>query len=302
MAEQRNSISHQTEGTQYIDRVVEVLGVRDRCLSWGNARRRLDNLDALRAHATTFTEQADGQTSGSTSAGLITWLEKLGNNELDKQAVLPGEDAVTVSTWHGAKGCEWPITILGELERNRDRTTLDVAVVSDHEDIDMSNPLANRWIRYWPNPYSARTRRTPFHDRLAERSAEKAVKERGFRERLRLLYVIWTRARDRLILVTRTGIKLDAGTLGLLRDENGKALLSDLEEEKLHWLGHDLDVQVRDLKPAETLEQEREPGAWYERPPEIPEHPFRLWGRVYEVPRSLWLGISHRALATLDSD
>lgn len=255
-----------------LDDVLGAVQAREMCLRWGDARRRLDNLDALRTLAVQYAGQCDGEGAGCTPAGLIAHFEELEGSGTDMCAILPGEDAVTVTTWHGAKGCEWPVTILFEIDKTKERSALDIHVVSDRDGFDVSDPLAGRWIRYWPSPYHSRTSATGLHARLAEHSATATVRDKDLRERLRLLYVIWTRARDRLVLVTRKG-KLNAGDITLLRDESGEPLLSEPEGGKVTWAGNELDVQARVLEPGVPEEHERAADEWYECPAAVVEHP-----------------------------
>ncbi len=118
------------------------------------------------------------------------------------------ENAVVVSTWHSAKGLEWPVTVLFDLDRDTRFSALGVQVVSERASFDLANPLADRWIRYWPQPYHPMQRKAPFHQRLASDAATLAARQREGSQELRLLYVGWTRARDRVVLAGRTlGLK-----------------------------------------------------------------------------------------------
>ena len=127
----------------------------------GNASaQRLANLDALRAHATVYATEAAKSSRSATLGGLLRHFDRLAargarwdETAADRQALaLVAEDAVTVSTWHGAKGLEWPITILFGLESMREPSSYGVHVMSDKPVFDVDAPLGGRWIRYWPNP------------------------------------------------------------------------------------------------------------------------------------------------------
>src|SRR6185437_13948750 len=70
------------------------------------------------------------------------------------------------------------------------------------EGFDPERPLANRAIRYWPWPLGATTK-APLAE-AAEQSAEgQLVSMREDKERARLLYVGFTRARDHLVFAAR---------------------------------------------------------------------------------------------------
>ena len=52
-----------------------------------------------------------------TITGLLSSLAKLAAKERDGRAVLAASNAVTISTWHGAKGLEWPVVAVADLDR-----------------------------------------------------------------------------------------------------------------------------------------------------------------------------------------
>jgi len=231
------------------DRIGELLGVRDVCRRWGNAGDRLANLNVLRSYAVRYVGAAAGEGAGMTTAGLTAFLADLDDRESDKQAFSPEADAVIVSTWHKAKGLEWPIVVLYELDADFSRPGLDIHIVSGRRRISLDDPLADRWIRYWPNPYHPRTK-AEFHERIERHEAYKAAKDVERRENLRLLYVGWTRARDRVVLTSPEG-KLEAGMLEGLRDEKGAGLLAEPENGKAVWAGKKIDAVTRTAEPIE---------------------------------------------------
>ncbi len=168
---------------------------------WGQADVRMANLDALRAHACDYVGKAEADGAAATAAGLLTFLHELEAEALDTQAVLPGEDAVVVSTWHAAKGLEWPVTVLFFDGEASEPDRFGLAVRSTKAGFSMANPLEGRWVRYWPNPFHPSQNTTLKTQLDAAPEAELERLERQKQE-LRLLYVGWTRARDRLVLAT----------------------------------------------------------------------------------------------------
>jgi ATP-dependent helicase/nuclease subunit A len=111
---------------------------------------------------------------------------------------------VTVTTYHKAKGLEWPVVVLGSLDRRERRTAFSVLPEADRGTFDPTDPLGGRWIRYWPWPYASHSS-APLAEAVSASPEGRAVHERESLERARLLYVGFTRARDHLILAVRPG-------------------------------------------------------------------------------------------------
>ncbi len=103
-----------------VDRVMEATGIRERCLQWGDSAQRLANLNVLRCHAVAYTQAAAARGDAGTVAGLLYELEALVETDQDACALLGQGDAVAISTWHAAKGLEWPMVVLFGLEKKPD--------------------------------------------------------------------------------------------------------------------------------------------------------------------------------------
>jgi len=253
-----------------LDAVLDATGLRRHCAGWGNAAQRLANLDALRSHATVHVEEAVASGDPATLVGLLHQLETIGDDvgwdssRADSQALLAGEDAVTVSTWHRAKGLEWPATILFGLEGLREPQAHGAHVMSDREAFRVSDPLGGRWIRFWPNPYTNAQQNGPVRNAFEASRAHASLVMRAEREALRVLYVGWTRARDRLILAAERG-KLLGGLLGVLANID-PALIGEPDaavagEERVSWAGMKLVVGVGPREPGEPVAAAPVPGA-----------------------------------------
>lgn len=198
---------------------IAAIGLRDHCRSWGEARQRLGNLDALAGHAEAYVDRCRAERGAPTVTGLLAHLDELREVGQDEQAVLAGDEAITLSTWHAAKGLEWPITILFDLEWMPAGDANLVEVEPGTDRLDLRDPLHGRWIRFIPTPYQW-NQTTGFSQRLAAQSFSRRSAERSEREQLRLLYVAWTRARDRLVLAGDPAKMFD-GVLARLADEDG---------------------------------------------------------------------------------
>jgi ATP-dependent exoDNAse (exonuclease V) beta subunit len=215
-----------------LDRVLSVLDVAALAVLWPEPEQRLANLEALRALAAQYEERCDYQREAATVQGLLRYFEETQQEirqrdeerATDEQQVASSAAAVTISTFHKAKGLEWPVVIVSSLDRARRRDAFDVTPESDREAFDATDPLGGRWIRYWPWPLAQQTR-APIADRAAASPFGRAVSDRDHRERVRLLYVAFTRPRDHLILAVpllKKGPRTD--WLDELHDDQGPLL------------------------------------------------------------------------------
>jgi ATP-dependent helicase/nuclease subunit A len=169
-----------------------------------------------------------------------------------------------VSTLHGAKGLEWPITVLYEIDSSHKPSAFGVHIESDQERFDFEQPLAGRWIRFWPDPYAPPNAinysgKTAVHDAVRAGAEHARVAQRETRETLRLLYVGWTRARDRLVLAARPG-KLIGGTLALLVDGEGMPLIGE-PAPGCTWAGRPVKPGIRATSPLVRERATPEPGS-----------------------------------------
>jgi ATP-dependent exoDNAse (exonuclease V) beta subunit len=246
------------------DAVMDAVGIREICLRWGGSAQRLGNLDALRAQAHGYVDTCQMEGAAATVTGLVAHYGSLAEakpKRTDEHATLSRENAVTVGTLHSAKGLEWPVTVLYEIDSGRKPTAFGVHLESDRKHFDFSDPLGGRWIRYWPDPYAPQTK-TALHEAVRQGREHAAVAARETRETLRLLYVGWTRARDRLVLAGKPG-KLIGNTLDLLRDGRGNPLIVE-PEPACEWAGRPVAAQIRATAPAVPAPRAPEPGSGYD--------------------------------------
>lgn len=258
---------------------IDAVGLRDLCRRWGESRQRLANLDALRSHAQTYVDTQATELSPCSVPGLLAWLETLPGDKLDDQAVLAGDDAITLSTWHAAKGLEWPITILFDLEWSRPPDLTGVEVEPTEGSLDLRDPLADRWIRLLPQPFKWNQRDPPLLQRAATLPAAQRAHHRAEREKLRLLYVAWTRARDRLVLAGDPK-KMYESILTHLSSDTGR-LLEHPRAGKATWGGTELRVPVHTHSPVDPHPRDDVPGHLYpERTPKAYPPAWRLPSQV----------------------
>ena len=161
------------------------------------ARVRLANLQAVLALARSYEDACLARREPATVSGLILWLGEQAQGELDMLAE-PPLDAVKVMTHHAAKGLEWPIVVLLDLEKDIQDRLWSVGARSD-SNLDVAAPLKDRWIRYWPWPFGAQ-KKVDIADVIAQSPEGVRLRAEAIDEAKRLLYVSMTRARDCLVL------------------------------------------------------------------------------------------------------
>lgn len=248
--------------SEVLELVLTAAEVRDRVVVWGNGKKRLANLEALRGLALTYEDHCLIERSAATPAGLITFLVKqVAKGDKDVQEEGQHEDAVQILTYHRAKGLEWPAVILADLNTLEKASPFGVHVSPSERTFDVENPLAGRWIRFWPWPYGN------FRTGVGLDNAIEACKERNWvflqekKEMMRLLYVGMTRARDYLFLTARENKKDVTAWLEGLVDRDGQRLVFLPKETgavSLEIAGEAFTVQVSSFQPLEGQCQSRQ--------------------------------------------
>ncbi|MCK5805350.1 MAG: UvrD-helicase domain-containing protein, partial [Lentisphaeria bacterium] len=247
--------------------ILVLLKLTDRLLRWGDLEQRMSNVEALRAHMEQFTSQAEGLGNPVTITGFVLYLEELAKVEEDTGGIR-AENAVTVSTWHRAKGLEWPVVVGWELDADLKSGSFGVHAISP-ETIELHNPLADRQLRYWPNPLSTRTKTAILYDRAQDDADQ--WRDAELVEALRLLYVVMTRARDRFVfagskdLLTKTAGK----HLAALVCNNDFPLTGQSEANTISLRGeHVFECQIREARDQAEAATEAQVSAWYAVEPE----------------------------------
>jgi ATP-dependent exoDNAse (exonuclease V) beta subunit len=161
------------------------------------ARLRIANLQALLALAEQYEDLCRSEARAASISGLVLWLYEQAAGLTDALAE-PAVDAVKVITHHGAKGLEWPVVILMDLDKAPRSRLWSINAVSTAK-LDVSNPLKNRFIHFWPWPFG-RQQKVPIAAAIDQTPAAHYYAERATEEEKRLLYVSMTRPRDLLVL------------------------------------------------------------------------------------------------------
>ena len=204
---------------EVFDALLHTETVLDTVFAWGDAERRLQNLEALRDLFEAYQEERRVERQAATLTGACEWIASR-NDARQPQSRHP--DAVNILTYHGAKGLEWPIVILTELDAPARGSPFGLTA-EDGAEPDWSNPLATRILRYWPWPYGEQQKDVGL-DGSAPLSPQglKAIAAERL-ERTRLLYVGLTRPRDHLAIATTGGA---LAWLDELQDDDGLPLVA----------------------------------------------------------------------------
>lgn len=252
-----------------LELVIAELDIGNCVREWGNVAERAANLDALREMTVQYEAEMHRLGRAATLTGLVSWLENLAAENKDLTNPPFGVDAITILTYHKSKGLEWPVVVLSDLGFDRDTDVFRPRVTGISE--DPSRPLATRAIRFWPYPFGRNQYGVPGEQELSRlatgtpEAQEQAQAEAE--ESVRLLYVGFTRARDRLILAHREG-----RSTWLDRLERASEILPSGEEEGTHELaGLEATCLVRRLAPlGGEVEGPQAENTWLDRlaPPE----------------------------------
>lgn len=160
-------------------------------------RVRLSNLDAVIAMARQYESVCAGAKHAASVSGLLLWLDEQANGEGDSLA-LPAIDAVQVMTHHKAKGLEWPIVVMMDIQGDVKDGLWNSLRAGSRRPITAADPLHDRTLRLWPWPFG-KQQKLPFKDEMARTPIAQHFQKIAIEEAKRVLYVSMTRARDLMI-------------------------------------------------------------------------------------------------------
>ena len=245
-----------------LNKTIEILPLSTLMQGWGNFDQRVANIGALRKHLEAYLDEAKALGNAQTLAGFLAWINKLAGREDDNSGVT-ATNAVTVSTWHKAKGLEWPIVVLVDWDKTQDADPFGVGVMSNGT-ASLADPLSNRWIRYWANPLSSDIHKSALADLLEEESTRSIELDK--KERLRCLYVAMTRPRTRLILAQQQNQIPELISDYLVIDNNSKTLSLN---------GRERPTFFRELPEQGDMDSVAPPvsSPWYNEPDVRPDYP-----------------------------
>lgn len=256
---ERRAIQPSTSLPRALLAVIDALDLRTRCAAWPDGAARRANLDALVARAEGF-ERASGAAPSVPS--FLAHLDALAASGADALGASDDADAVTVCTWHASKGLEWPVVVLTDLGHAPEAPVFGVSHAVD------GGRVRVRWVQ---DPFGVAPDH-PVWSGAFDAEARRRARDDAEAESLRLLYVAWTRARDRLVLAG-SARDWQRGVLSLL-SERGVTLLPEPEANGVAWwAGRKVDVCLR--RAALDLPPRPRAPARAPRPPEAAPRPLR---------------------------
>ena len=241
------------------------------------SRNRLSNVEALVELGKTFEDECVAAKRPATVSSMLRWLDELASAEDDNRAI-SADNSVSVLTYHGAKGLEWPIVVLTSLDATA-RSSLWGVRARTVGGFDPRQPLANRFVHCWLKTWGKRSQ--PQAALNAEASATgQAMQAEALAENKRLLYVGLTRARDMNIAVSfvrksgagRAWVGEIQGAADLLFGDSGTVAIPDgqqLSRLSRSWNKDDCSTEP----PAKASEACR----WFTARPRVQAEP--LWHR-----------------------
>lgn len=211
LAEGRRTLDTLTP-TEALNEAMARGAVRSVVNCWGpstqRSRQRMANLDTLCELAVDYEQHCNVRNLAATVSGLLMWLGERARVDEDWQATTSDDDTVTLVTYHGAKGLEWPVVVATDLDSPLRTRLWGATVVGDGQPLDVSNPLAGRRIRFWPFPFGKQSKGIAVKDQIEQSALGQGVEQQAREEEKRLLYVTFTRARDLLVLPQPEGKRL----------------------------------------------------------------------------------------------
>lgn len=175
---------------------------------WGDGAQRTNNLDQALLYAKRYEDHCAKFSLLPNPHGFLYWFEELADDNKDERGLTAHAQAVNVLTYHKAKGLEWPVVLMLDLDETFDADIFAPRIEAGA--LDMHDPLKERKLRYftWPygtSPYGKKNPCKPFSELFAATAAMQIEEHRRNEENLRLLYVGFTRARDYLLLGFQPG-------------------------------------------------------------------------------------------------
>lgn len=286
LAELRGLDARTLSPSDAVGTVIQSLDLPARLPAWGRPERRAANLDEMTRLARRYEDRMQEEGRGASVHGLLEWLDELEDEDEDEHPLPHGVEAVTVSTYHGAKGLEWPVVVLSQLGKTGTPNFWKPHTTGGNA--EEGRPLEARRLRYWIWPFGTYQIPTGKEFRVTGSGLDESAlqspegqrqAQRTRREDDRLLYVGMTRARDKLVLTHRGSPEEGPeNTDWLDRLPHDRVLDPELPEGKHEVEGLRTTLRVRRFEAPDKppTAADGPVGVIEEPPPEDGDHPLRV--------------------------
>lgn len=260
------------------------------------SRNRLSNVETLVELGRTFEDECIAAKRPATVSGMLRWLDQLASAEDDNRAT-SADNSVSVFTYHGAKGLEWPVVVLTSLDATA-RSSLWGVRARTVGDFDPKQPLANRFVHCWLKTWGKRSQPRAALDAEASVTGQ-SMQAEALAENKRLLYVGLTRARDMNVAVSfvrqsgagRAWVGEVQGAADLLFGDSGTMVTPDGQQfsrRSISWSKDDCSAEP----PAKTFEASH----WFTARPHVQaeplwHHPSSASGGTFKVVETVPVGV-----------
>ena len=231
---------------------IETLKLFDYCVSSPTGEQERANVLKLVALAEQFeTSQPESLEAqgvfGRSLSSFLLWLN-INSDEFDTQPNVDSNDenAVVLSTWHASKGLEWPVVIVGQLEKKFTPSLPNTAVAYELDETNTSavtSMLENAYAQIIPS----------FVDPIQKERFESQLLASEQNTLKNLCYVAMTRAREQLILPWFDANKsnnmlsflreLDLEHIEGLKIKRSNAVVGSCEDIEISGVNHQNDIQ-----------------------------------------------------------
>ncbi len=178
-----------------VEAVMEHLQLWQYCQQQDNANQQRANLFQFNGMVKSF-EQSQPESLhaqgiyGKGLASFLVWLQE-NRDDLDKQAKpsTQQQDAIVLSTWHAAKGLEWPVVVVAGMQQEK-KPQLPNTSQQYQNNQKLDQILDNAWCQIL----------TQFDDKSVNEKMLDLLEAEHIQTRKNLAYVALTRAREQLVL------------------------------------------------------------------------------------------------------
>lgn len=178
----------------------EELSISNFIEKWGDVSQRQRNISTVISMAKAYDDMCVQMGLGSSISGFVNYISTTKpNSKSDNSA-----NTIKVLTYHKAKGLEWPVVILNQLEKDNKETTRKVCGVNVCENDENEDIFSRKhYINLLPSGIDGNgSTPTLMEDNIKKLPMYDVLQKQNNEESLRLLYVGVTRAKDVLISLT----------------------------------------------------------------------------------------------------